>query len=256
MTVLMYHSVSPVDSEARSPYFQTNTRPETFRYHMAYLAENGYRVVPLSDLVGKEFLEGRIQSKTVVITFDDGYKDFLEYAFPVLDEFGFPATQFIATGLVGKVFNGRPCLDWEDIRALSGKNVAFGSHTATHPKLHAMPDIEIAKEVATSKNEIEANLGETISTFAYPYAFPQEDSAFTSRLESILKNTGIKIGVTTRIGRHRRSENPFSIRRIPVNMHDDPLFFGTKLDGGYDWLSIFQLASRTLFAPRHKKGLA
>jgi peptidoglycan/xylan/chitin deacetylase (PgdA/CDA1 family) len=214
---------------------------------MAYLADNGYNVVPLAFFQEKDFLDGKIPPKTVAITFDDGYKDFLEHAFPVLEEFNFPSTQFIATGWVGKAFNGRTCLGWEDIRDLSRKNVTFGSHTATHPKLHGMPDIEIEKEVAVSKFEIESRLGIPISTFAYPYAFPQEDFAFVKRMDAILRNVKFRVGVTTRIGRHTPSENPLFVRRVPANTHDDADFFQAKLEGGYDWLSSIQYVKRYAF---------
>lgn len=247
-TVLMYHSVSPNDSNTRFRYFQTNTHPNVFRSHMEYLAGNGYSVIPLEGVLEKDFLEGNASQKTVVITFDDGYKDFLEHAYPVLAEFGFPSTQFISTGFIGKMMNERPCLDWEDVRLLSRNNVTFGSHTVSHPKLFHLPDSEIENEIVASKIEIEANLGVRLLTFAYPFAFPQEDLPFTRRIEAILKKAEIRIGVTTRIGYHTSSDPQLFIKRIPVNTHDDPDFFVAKLNGAYDWLSPMQYAKRKIAA--------
>lgn len=245
-TVLMYHSVSPVDSSASCRYYQTNTHPKVFQAHMEFLAGNGYSVIPLEGIREKNFIEGDVSRKTVVITFDDGYKDFLEHAYPVLDEFGFPATQFISTGFIGKTLNERPCLDWEDVRFLSRNNVTFGSHTVSHPKLFHLSDREIENEIVGSKDEIEAKLGVRLSTFAYPFAFPQEDPGFIRRIETILKKAEIPIGVTTRIGYHASSDPLFFVKRIPANTHDDPGFFQAKLDGGYDWLSPMQYAKRKI----------
>jgi peptidoglycan/xylan/chitin deacetylase (PgdA/CDA1 family) len=245
VTVLMYHSVGDHDSASRSPYFQTNTSPSVFRSHMAYLAENGFQVVPLGEIDRPEAYSGN-RAKRVAITFDDGYLDFRDNAYPVLREFGFHSTVFVSTGFVGGKFNDRQCLDWDDIARLASDNVAFGSHTHSHPKLHSMTRDGIEREVVESVSILSDRLGIPVNLFAYPYAFPQADKPFRNTLEAILSDAGIEFGVTTQIGYWKVGESKRFMPRIPVSSHDDLALFSAKLDHGYAWLTRLQSAKKHL----------
>jgi len=257
----MYHSISEED-ESRSPYYVTNTCPTAFRNQMRFLAENNYRVVDLetalSSKIGNE--------NSVVITFDDGFRDFYTTAFPVLREFGFTATMFVPTGFItgsdkretghfprpsdGRgiegegsnsetrcSFNGRACMTWDEVRTLADEGIRFGSHTVTHPKLHGLEWAKIEAELAESKGRLEQMLGGKVTAFAYPFAYPQADPPFVEKFETLLKQVGYRCNATTRIGRADQQDDPFSLRRLPMNSFDDDLLLEAKLSGGYDWLA-------------------
>lgn len=251
--ILMYHAVSDQD-EPLSPYFVTNTKPSVFRAQMRFLAEKGYRVIDLETA-----LDGQTpQEKCVVITFDDGFRDFYTHAFPILREFGFTATMFVPTGLISRFprlsdergikgegsirrsFKGRECMTWDEIRTLSDQGISFGSHTVTHPKLYGLEWLRIEEELVESKRSLESELNKPITTFAYPFAYPQADSQFTEKFESLLQQTGYRCNVTTRIGRAETCDDPFSLPRLPMNSFDDDALLQAKLAGGYDWLAVPQ----------------
>ena len=115
--ILMYHSISDRDRDFR-PFYQTNTAPETFRQQMQFLHDNKYPVVSLEKLAG-DIISGRaIEPGTVVLTFDDGEVNFYTAAFPVLREFGFPATVFLTTGAIDNADKSIAAkyLTWDQVR--------------------------------------------------------------------------------------------------------------------------------------------
>lgn len=244
--VLMYHSISSRPNKVSHPYFETNTDPETFHIQMDWLAKNGYRAILLTN-IGQELRRpNQERERPIVITFDDGFKDFLENAAPVLSNFHFPATVFLSTGFIGKRLMERECLSWADVRSLSLKGIEFGSHTVTHPKLHHLSAEMLLQEITNSKDSIEQSVGVRANSFSYPYAFPQENAAFVSDLRRILGEQGYTHGVTTKIGRVHATDDWLFMKRIPINMYDDSMMLKAKMEGRYDWLYWPQYFHRAL----------
>jgi len=239
--VLMYHSISNDDLPQPHPYFNTGTSPRAFADQMRYLRDEHYNVLTLGEL--HRLLDGHhaVPERSVVLTFDDGYRDFLTEAWPVLREHGFPATVFLSTDFVGSSHMGRACLSWDEIRQAKSEGVVFGSHTASHPHLVALHEGEIAREWISSKARIEQELGEKIDLFAYPFTFPEANAGFVRRLYRILQDAGYVQGVTTIVGTALASEGNYFLPRLPINTFDDVRFFRAKLDGDYDWVHGPQL---------------
>ena len=198
---------------------------------------------------------GDLVNKLVVISFDDGLKDFYTEAFPILRKYGFSASMFLPTGFIGKkgaTFNGQECLSWEIVRDLHGKGIHFGSHTINHLKLYGKKEAEIDYELSRSKEKIDMEIGKPIVSFSYPYAFPEQDKKFIYRLRKMLTRNGYSIGVTTRIGVTSKNDDCLFLKRLPLNSFDDLPFFKAKLAGGYDWIYRFQLAYKKV-KPGFKK---
>jgi peptidoglycan/xylan/chitin deacetylase (PgdA/CDA1 family) len=240
LPILMYHSISDAPETALSPYYKVCTSPRRFAEHMQSLAEAGWQGVSLRE--GLDVLTGKkqISSRPAVITFDDGFHDFYTAAFPILKQHGFSATMYLPTAFIGndrRAFKSRACLSWSEIKELQQAGIEFGSHTVTHPVLYDLSWQEIERELALSKDQIEQKLGESVISFAYPYAFPQEDAPFTKAFAELLRRGGYRNCVTTVVGRAQSDDNPFSLKRLPANDCDDPPLLAAKLDGAYDWLA-------------------
>jgi peptidoglycan/xylan/chitin deacetylase (PgdA/CDA1 family) len=173
LPILMYHRVAPDGPSEMKRYRVT---PDVFEEQLCYLRDAGYYSVRLEDWHAAMETKRPIPGRAVIITFDDGYSDFLTYAWPLLKRYGFSASVFLVAGEIGGVnswdlvFGERvPLLDWKEIALLQEEGVEFGSHSMTHRPLTALSPEEIVREGARSKAILERNLSMRIQTFAYPY---------------------------------------------------------------------------------------
>ena len=145
---------------------------------MERLQALSFPVVPLERISRGLRGSADLPARGVAITFDDGYANFHGEAFPVLREFGFPATVFLVPGLCGGRNNwpgnmpGIPTLDlldWSQISELAREGVEFGAHSMTHADLSRLPVGAAREEVARSKLVIEKRLASPVRFFAWPF---------------------------------------------------------------------------------------
>jgi peptidoglycan/xylan/chitin deacetylase (PgdA/CDA1 family) len=189
----------------------------------------------------------------VVLTFDDGFQDFYTAAFPVLQQHGFSATMYLPTAFIGEtrrvfsptsvprpVVHSRSCLTWSEVRELHAGGLEFGSHTVTHAKLVELAWAQINSEISDSKCMIEQKLGNLVTAFCYPYAFPQADQCFTMKLRQSLRDAGYAACVTTEVGQAKVGDDPLRLKRLPMNSCDDNHMSQAKLEGAYDWVGLPQ----------------
>jgi peptidoglycan/xylan/chitin deacetylase (PgdA/CDA1 family) len=243
----MYHSITEEEKSNKHAYFCTSTSPAVFSAQMELLHRGGYQVSSLAQ-AGALLEAGSPEcTKTVVITFDDGYHDFYQSAFPILNYFGFTATVFLPTAYIGEStvqFKGHDCLTWSEVRELQKFGISFGSHTVTHPKLFGLGKDAIDSEIVNSKRVIEEKTGRAVNSFAYPYAFPQANGEFRNMLRELLRGAGYSNGVCTMVGRAGFKSDPLFLERIPMNAFDDTALFHAKLSGAYDWVAKLQAGSK------------
>jgi peptidoglycan/xylan/chitin deacetylase (PgdA/CDA1 family) len=167
VAILTYHSLDDSGSVI-------SVTPQMFAAQMQSLARSGKRVVKLDEV--PHLLE-RGES-AVVITFDDGFRNFLDHAAPVLLQHNFPATVFLVTAHCGRD-NGwptqpkdvalQPLLTWDEVKSLHAAGIQFGAHSQSHPFLTQLSPDAAEAEMADSKRTVEAALGEPVEVFAYPY---------------------------------------------------------------------------------------
>lgn len=167
--VLTYHKLS----RNGNPDAMT-VREADFEAQMRFLRENGYRVIPLGDLF--EFLQLRrqIPARSVVITFDDGWRSVYDIAFPILKKYGYPATLFVYTDLI---VGSRETLSWEQVRELSRNGFDIQGHSKTHRYLGRKERKEsfrdyfeaVRKEIVESSRIIRNHTGREVKYLAYPY---------------------------------------------------------------------------------------
>lgn len=161
--ILMYHSIS----DAPGP---TSIAPSTFAAQMQALAASGLPVVPPDALVDPP------TERSVVITFDDGFADFADTAWPILRDHGFSPIVYLPSGCMGGAENWvgsntppRPLLGWNRVESLAAEGVHFGAHSITHPDLACLEPEALETEVANSGQDIATRLGRPIRHFAPPY---------------------------------------------------------------------------------------
>jgi peptidoglycan/xylan/chitin deacetylase (PgdA/CDA1 family) len=240
LPILMYHSISDDPESGVSTYYKTNTSPALFEQHLRYLNSKGFRSVNLVEAVRLLQQDWPKEGKFVVITFDDGFRDFYDIAFPLLKKYGHVATVYLPTGCIGenhRPFKNKECLTWKEVRELRANGVRIGSHTVNHSVLYGLSWSDIENELSVSKQQIEQALGEEITSFAYPYAFPQHDRHYTEKFVQLLRRQNYHDSVTTMIGRAGPGDDFFRLKRLPVNCGDDVELFAAKLNGAYDWLA-------------------
>lgn len=220
--ILMYHRVNP---DKDLPDMHIPVTPGAFRDQMGWLAQNGWRVISLSEAV-RQIKNGKIKiPRQVAITFDDGFRDNYHQAFPVLAHWGFPATIFLIAGRIGK---DPDYIDFFQAREMQEHGIEFGSHTVTHPDLTAVPELQAQQEIGWSKALLEESLG-TIDMFAYP------GGRFNTRHCRIARQAGYKAAVTIAPGGNSRGEDMFMLKRTEIARPDTRYDFKNKLYGGFDW---------------------
>lgn len=214
--ILMYHHVGEPPPAADAIRLDLTVLPSQFEAQLAYLSEEGYQTIHLSDLIMHLQMGRRLPPKPIVITFDDGYHDTYTNAYPLLKEYGFVATFFIITLLADE---GREeYLSWEEIKALHAAGMEIGSHTYTHPDLRGQPYDYVVWQILGSKEAIEARTKEPVRLFAHP------SGKYDQQVVEVLKSTGFWGAVAINQGAHQSSEQVFELQRIRVrggyNMYD------------------------------------
>ena len=240
--ILRYHSISNNLLGHSHPSHQINTRPEVFFEQMRWLKRNGYQSLTIMDMLRLR-TSGEDMSKKLVITFDNGYRDFYTEGFTIMKQCGFTATLFLVTDRIRNTptcYEGVDYLTWQDVRELHRQGFEFGSHTVTHADLRSLGPEQIDYELGYSKEVIEQELGDSIELFSYPFSFPEEDRDFARFLGDRLENLGYQSGVSSIIGRVRCDSQRYYLPRIPVNTWDTPDLLEAKLLGGYDWMHVPQ----------------
>jgi peptidoglycan/xylan/chitin deacetylase (PgdA/CDA1 family) len=176
--ILTYHSID------RVPQDRDTVTPALLRQHLSVLIASGWRTLTIDSLapVLGDATSWR-GSRGILVTFDDGYEDFLREAWPVLTELGCSACLFVVTDYVGRTddFNGgspsRRMLTWKQLRELGNSGVEIGSHSCSHRSLPALSLDEAEREVRDSRRRLEDELGVPVRYFAYPYGYATEEVA-------------------------------------------------------------------------------
>ena len=228
MPILNFHRVTsdPVPPEL-APYCHT---PVQFDNQLRYFAENGFHGVTLDAWQAEKERWRGIPGRALAITFDDGYVDFIEHALPILEKYGFPATVFLVTDLIGKTadWDARygppaPVMTCDQIKEASDHGVQFGSHTGSHPILTSLTPSQVADEARRSRSEIEQTLGARVESIAYPYG------DYNEIVGRIFEDQGYRLGLSTSGDPAEIHDRPMEVGRIELLPTDGPEEIGLKI---------------------------
>lgn len=248
--ILMYHRVAPDGPPDLLPY---RLDPAAFERQLAYLQRYGYSTKRVDEIWQfNSASNSGMPGKWVALTFDDGYQDFADVAWPLLQRYGFGATVFLVAGHVGGRAEwdrdyGEPAslMDWETIRRLAKEGVAFGSHSCSHQSLPTLSAAELAKEAERSHQILKEELG----TFPQGFCFPYTD--FNPAVMDAVKEAGYMYAVAGDMP-YDLARNPFALPRIEIRNDDDLDRFIAKLPAPLPSSEERQDEYRRLRALRHR----
>ncbi len=149
---------------------------QVFSQQLQQLKKQGYYSVSWENWQNAKLTKTALPGKPVLLTFDGGYLDFFEYAFPLLKQFDFTATVFVVTDSIGKTNSWEKAdseavqlMGWPELRQLRNAGIDIGSLSATYQPLTGLSPTEIVREGAKSRAILEGGLGKPVKCFAYPY---------------------------------------------------------------------------------------
>jgi len=216
-----------------------------------------------------DFFAGRLKIDQVntVITFDDGFKSWVNVATPILKNLGLPATFFVSSGLIGlsgedeaaffqskllsqKTLHG--CLSYEDIRRIIQDGFTVGGHTLNHANLGKSKDTSRVRcEISEDKIRLEGIADRKIQYFSYPFG---EYHNKEINLPKVLKETGYRGAVTTTSGFNTLGSDPFLLHReiTPASMNS--WVFRARVYGNYDAVTLIKQIVPTNIQRRLRLG--
>jgi peptidoglycan/xylan/chitin deacetylase (PgdA/CDA1 family) len=204
----MYHYLSVPPPDADIYRLDLSVTPAAFDAQMAYLAQEGYHPIRLSDL-SDYLLNGKpLPTKPIVLTFDDGYADNYENALPILKKYKFPATFFIIAQFADDKRPGY--MNWDQIEDLAINGMEVGSHSLDHIDLYRKPRATQVTEIDGSKAMIEARIGTPVTSFCYPAGH------YDLQTINVLRSGGYFAATTEIQGVVQSTSDLYELRRIRV----------------------------------------
>ena len=210
----MYHSIS---DSSQDPY---SVSVAGFLEQIDWLAESGFSFVSLESIVSilKKGEHGGLRKK-VVVTFDDGYRDFMDNALPILLRYGVPATVFLVTEMLGGSSSWtsvhEPLMSEDEIGYIRSKGISVGSHTATHADLTVLDDEELSLQLCRSRSKMD-ELGETFYPLSYPWG------KTSARVATAAEAAGYECAILSTRRSSLHSIDTYSLPRISIR-RDMPL---------------------------------
>lgn len=216
--ILMYHRIGHFPKRMPSHRAQYCHLPR-FKAQMSMLKHLGCNVVSLDAAARGLRGETPLPPRPVVLTFDDGYLDFLELAAPVLLEHGYTATVYAVAGLLGKTaawvapegLEAAPLMSASQLREIDALGFSVGSHTVTHPRLARIETAQIARELTDSKHMLEDALGKRVDHFCYPYG------SHDIRAVEAAANAGYVTGTTCQRAPATPRDDLLTLPRKPIS---------------------------------------
>lgn len=231
--ILMYHRIG------HRPGDKNTVSPERFELQLQYLEDHKFTTFTLSDWYQKVHNGVKIPEKSVILTFDDGYRDNWELAMPLLLRYGCTATVFMISSLVGKtnlwekkeLRQGVKMMEAEHLREWTRGGMEVGSHGVAHCRVTTFNEEELKKETLHSKQILEEITGEKVNFFCYP------NGSFNEIVVKVLQEMGYWGSVA--IYENASWNEPvkwFALPRIRVTNSDEPGIFRWKVSKYHSWI--------------------
>lgn len=223
LRVLGYHAVGTIIPG--DPY-GLSVSPEAFARQMEAVASGRFgRPVSL----GGARLDG---TSELAVTFDDGYRDTLTAAAPVLARLSLPFSVCVTPGLLD---SGLPHLSWPELKELSlVPGCEIGAHGLTHARLDGLDDAALSRELSESRRRLEDALGRPVAVMTWPHGAASRRSAAAAR------SAGFSRAACSLYGLNPAGREPLLLKRVEITGFDDERDFEGKASGAWDWFALRQ----------------
>jgi peptidoglycan/xylan/chitin deacetylase (PgdA/CDA1 family) len=224
VAILAFHKIGQPPAHGWDSWFYI---PEaTFVGYLSYLYENGWQVIDLVTFLHGLVMPDVLPRRSVLLTFDDGFRSMRYVALPWLLEFRYPAVLFVPTDFIGgrNWFDAgeepeEALCDWDDLRELDRCGVSVQSHSASHRHFSELDQAQQKEELLRSKAVLEAGLRKPITVFAYPYGDGGLDPGMQ---RDMLKQAGYLSACLYKGGPVRLSTaDPYRLTRVPMGPDTD-----------------------------------
>lgn len=233
LPVLMYHKVSPSEPDG------LNVTPAQFESHLRYLKQQKYQTLSFSTLLKLYRNQEPLPPRSLIITFDDAYTNFRDFAIPLLKKYGFRATVMVPVAWMGKV-NGwdqgsEPILNAGALKSLAlNQEAEIGLHSFMHLNFNNMDPEQITGDLKMCRTVLESEGIPFVQVLAYPFgAYPRKNKERKERLFDVFRQS--KLSFALRIGNRINRwplVNPYEIQRIDIKGTDPFCIFRIKVKKG------------------------
>ncbi len=211
--ILAYHKVLPENrgsTQAWNSPFTISTGQ--FKAQLGYLYKHGYQTIGFADLPGALSVGGLGPAKRpVVVTFDDGWQDNYEFAWPILKTFNFRATFFVISGEIGAT----DYMTWQQLQEMQKTGMEIASHTHTHQPLELLSAAKVDYELQESRRALEDGLGRAIRFISFPHG------SYTRGVLRQAEAAGYIACGTSDSGYATPSSQLLSLPRVMIRQHTD-----------------------------------
>lgn len=203
--IIMYHYVEYVQDRNDKLRITLNTTPYVLENEIQILLATGYHFITNSELT--DVLDGKanLPSNPILLTFDDGYRDFYTDAYPILKKYHVKATNYVIAGFLNRP-NHLLTSQLQEIG--SDGLVEIGSHTINHIGLRGLPLKTVGNEVFQSREMLEQLIHKPVVSFAYPFG------SFDDQAIQVVKDAGYRSAVSTLPGINQSQGNRFYMFRL------------------------------------------
>lgn len=197
--VLMYHSISTI------PGNNLGVPVQQFSEEMEWLHSKNYTTLSLEEFYEALVNKTPVPEKPIVLTFDDGYSDNYDSAWPILRQYGFKGTFFVTTSSVGPGM-----MNWNQLDDLVLQGNTVASHTVHHYDLSTLSSKQQTDELALSKKAVEEHLNNRVNALCFP------SGRYNQTTLELMPKLGFALGFTTESGKVHRGDNPLTLKRLRI----------------------------------------
>lgn len=238
--ILLYHSVSTDDTGLMRRF---TTTPSRFRSHLGWIAAHGFSTLTVSEYAAALRGATSLPDRPLVVTFDDGYADFIDVAAPLLDQYAIRATLYVTTAPIGGTqrgtMAGRPMLTWSELRQVAALGVEIGGHGHDHAQLDVVPAGQALHQVTICKRLIEDRVQVPVRSFAYPHGH------YSVAAREAVRAAGYSSACAVKNARSHQRDDLWALARVMVEHDDGPELLWEACTGGRYPLSSHRVGART-----------